>query len=108
MYAAFSNNYGGACCSVRWFVPFLAPAYYALALHLAQHPQHRLDFYVLSLWGGLLGVAMWWQGPWVQHGIPLLWPLVAAGLLGWLACRHARRAQQKGPIEEHRELVRAA
>jgi hypothetical protein len=108
MYAAFSNNYGGACCSVRWFVPFLAPAYYALALHLAQHEQHRLDFYVLSLWGGLLGVAMWWHGPWIQHGIPLLWPLVAAGLLGWLACRHSRRAQKKGSIEENREMARAA
>jgi hypothetical protein len=108
LYAAFSNNYGGACCSVRWFVPFLAPAYYALGLYLAQHEQHRLDFYVLSLWGGLLGVAMWWHGPWIQHGTPLLWPLVAAGLLGWLACYQARRAQKKGSIEENREIARAA
>ena len=26
VYAALSNNYGGVCCSIRWFVPLLAPA----------------------------------------------------------------------------------
>jgi hypothetical protein len=26
LYAALSNNYAGVCCSVRWFVPLLAPA----------------------------------------------------------------------------------
>src|SRR5262249_48942778 len=30
MYAANSNNYGGGCLSVRWFVPLLVPAYYLL------------------------------------------------------------------------------
>src|SRR6266542_3152172 len=90
MYAAFSNNFGGVCCSIRWFVPFLAPAYHALALYLQQKPGERLDFCILSLWGGLLGVSMWWHGPWIQQSVPLLWMLVAAGLLAWFACCQAR------------------
>ncbi|MBI1914066.1 MAG: hypothetical protein HYS12_04925 [Planctomycetes bacterium] len=107
MYAAFSNNSGGVCCSVRWFVPFLAPAYHTLALYLQQKPRQRLDFCILSLWGGLLGVSMWWHGPWIQHGVPLLWPLVGAGLLAWLACHYAR-CQEQLSIEENREMARAA
>ena len=34
LYAVASNNYSGQCCSIRWFVPLLAPGYYALALLL--------------------------------------------------------------------------
>src|SRR5205823_816523 len=90
MYAAFSNNYGGACCSVRWFVPFLAPAFHVLALHLRENPGDRADFHILSLWGGLLAAIMWWYGPWIQHIVPLLYPLVGAGLLTWLLYRRAR------------------
>src|SRR5207253_6064302 len=30
LYAWASTNYSGQCCSVRWFVPLLAPCYYAL------------------------------------------------------------------------------
>src|SRR5262249_20325051 len=39
LYAAFSNNYGGACCSVRWFVPFLAPGFWLLAWLLTRYPE---------------------------------------------------------------------
>src|SRR5262249_16580770 len=28
IYAALSNNYAGNCCSVRWFVPLLAPGFF--------------------------------------------------------------------------------
>ena len=104
---SFSNNSGGVCCSIRWFVPFLAPAYHALALYLRQKPRRRLDFCILSLWGGLLGVSMWWHGPWIQHSVTLLWTVVGAGLLAWLACRHARCPEQES-IEENREMARAA
>jgi hypothetical protein len=107
MYATFSNNSGGVCCSIRWFVPLLAPAYHALTLYLQQRPQQRLDFCILSLWGGLLGLAMWWHGPWIRHGVPLLWPLVGAGLLSWLACRHARLKEQRS-VDDHYEMTRAA
>ena len=56
LYAALSNNYSGPCCSIRWFVPFLAPAYYVLALLLKRFPEYRWDFYVLSGWGAVLGI----------------------------------------------------
>jgi hypothetical protein len=87
LYAVLSNNYGGACCSVRWFVPFLAPAYYLLAVYLRQYPRYRREFVVLSLWGGVLAVFMWRQGPWTLHVIPVLWPVVGAALACWMVCR---------------------
>ncbi len=90
MYAVLSNNYGGACCSVRWFVPFLAPGYYLLAVALQRCPQYRADFLVLSAWGVVLGALMWWQGPWTLRVTPLLWPVVGAALLSWLALWYRR------------------
>ena len=94
MYATFSNNSGGACCSVRWFVPFLAPGYYVLALLLRDLPQYRGDFAILSLWGSVLAAVMWWHGPWMQRMVPLYWLLVTAGLLSWLAWRIGQRRQR--------------
>ena len=87
MYAMFSNNFGGACCSIRWFVPLLAPAYFLIALFLQSRPSYRADFYVLSAWGAVLGVFMWRAGPWTVHMIPFLWPVQGAALASWLACR---------------------
>ena len=102
MYAAFSNNSGGACCSVRWFVPFLAPGYYALAVLLRREPRYRAAFAILSLWGGVLGALMWWHGPWIRHMVPLYWPIVAAGLLSCLLWRvgQGRRLprQEEAPV----------
>jgi hypothetical protein len=92
LYAVLSNNYGGACCSVRWFVPFLAPGYYLLAVYLRQYPQYFPDFLGLSFWGGVLAVFMWRQGPWTQHVIPVLWPLVGVALATWMVCSWRRRA----------------
>ncbi|MEX0712120.1 MAG: hypothetical protein WD278_07205, partial [Pirellulales bacterium] len=83
LYAAASNNYSGLCCSIRWFVPLLAPGYYVLAVLLAEHPRLRPDFLVLSAAGGLMGGLMWWHGPWHARTGPWLWPLVAAALAGW-------------------------
>ncbi len=83
LYAVLSNNMGGGCCSVRWFVPFLVPAYWWLAQLLRERPQFRADFVVLSAWGcGLAGI-MWWKGPWVVRMVPLMWPVVGAALLSW-------------------------
>src|SRR5262249_23740993 len=44
VYAVTSTNLSGACCSIRWFVPLLAPGYYALAVLLRDFPQWRRDF----------------------------------------------------------------
>jgi hypothetical protein len=95
LYGALSNNYSGLCCTIRWFVPLLAPAYFALALCLRDHPEWRRDFYVLSSWGAVLGALMWWQGPWMPHMVPWFWPIQAAALLTWGIARWRRLRQDK-------------
>jgi hypothetical protein len=89
-YALTSNNYAGVCCSIRWFVPLLAPGYYVLALLLRQHPVYWRDFVVLSAWGAVLAALMWWRGPWMKHMAPLFWPIQAGVLLSWIAARISR------------------
>jgi hypothetical protein len=94
LFAVLSNNMGGACCSVRWFVPFLAPAYWLLAILLRDRPEFRADFIVLSVWGAVLGGIMWWIGPWTQRMVPLMWPVVGGALLTWGAIEWSRRRRQ--------------
>jgi hypothetical protein len=96
MYSLFSNNYGGACCSIRWFVPFLVPGFYLIAELLKRYPQFRWDFYVLSLWGGVLGLLMWSVGPWTLKMVPLYWPVQIAGLISW-AFVYRWRVRQRSP-----------
>lgn len=95
VYAALSNNYGGLCCSIRWFVPLLAPAYYWLALLLRDLPKYRIDFVVLSGWGAVLAGYFWVYGPFgafdYQAAFPyFFWSVTAAGLLTWAVCRVLR------------------
>ncbi len=95
LYAALSTNYGGTCCTIRWFVPLLAPAYFWLALLLRDRPQYRIDFVVLSVWGAVLGGFFWLGGPFGAYydartfpGFPyFFWPVLAAALLTWAVCR---------------------
>ncbi len=87
MYAALSNNSSGCCCSIRWFVPFLAPAFYALALLLRDRLDFRRDYFVLSPWGVVLTAVLWWYGPADEPPLALLWPLVGAALASWAARR---------------------
>ena len=100
--------FAGACCSIRWFVPLVAPLYFALALVLRECPRRRKDFVLLSAAGLVLGVWMWrkgawmlldgefgsrlvkllgkWlgeEGAWMQHVEPCFWPLVAPVLGTW-------------------------
>jgi hypothetical protein len=78
LYAACSNNFAGWCCSIRWFVPLLAPGYFTLAVLLRERPRFLGDLCVLSGWGmGLAGYA-WWHGPWSIPGVPYVWPFRAA------------------------------
>lgn len=86
-YAITSRNYSGQCCSVRWFVPLLAPAFYALAVYLARCPRCRTDLLLLGGWGAVLTAVAWWYGPWIRHMVPAFWPLQGAALLSWLAWR---------------------
>jgi hypothetical protein len=82
LYAATSNNSSGQCCSIRWFVPLLAPGFFVLGVLLRQYPRYRSDFLVLSAWGVLL-VALMREGPWMMHMVPFFWPIQAAALLSW-------------------------
>ena len=92
VYALNSNNYSGMCCTIRWFVPLLAPAYFVLAVFLREQPRYRADFLILSFWGILLAGLAWWYGPWIQHMVPLFWPLEAAALLSWIVFRTRQRS----------------
>jgi hypothetical protein len=108
LYAATATWLAGTCCSIRWFLPLLAPLYFALAVLLREYPRRRKDFVLLSAAGLLLGVWMWYQGawmlldgefgtkalkllckwlrpivPWTPGIEPYFWPLVAPTLAVW-------------------------
>lgn len=83
MYGVLSNNMGGGCCSVRWFVPFLAPGFWLLAVILRDRPECRVEFLVLALGGAVLAGLMWWKGPWTMRMVPLMWPVVGLTLIAW-------------------------
>lgn len=92
LYAAASNNYSGPCCSIRWFVPLLAPAFYVLALLLRERPSTARDLALLSLFGAALSAVLWWRGPWQGEVLPEMWVLNALALAAWvLATRWRRR-----------------
>ena len=56
LYSVTSTNHSGVCCSVRWFVPLLAPGFYILAIWLRDcSPAQRRNFVILSGWGAVLG-----------------------------------------------------
>jgi hypothetical protein len=101
-YALFSVNYSGYCCSIRWFVPLLAPAYYVLAVFLSRYPRYRLDFLVLSCWGAVLAALMWSKGPW-EASIPYYWLVQVAALLSWMACWAYRRWRETINDEQTRK-----
>ena len=96
-YAVNSVNHSGLCCSVRWFVPLLAPAYYGLALFLRDHPRWVGTFLLLSGWGAGLGVLLWAEGPWMKHMVPGFWALQAASLLSCLLGRLLLRQGHAAP-----------
>jgi hypothetical protein len=101
MYTVLSNNYGGGCLSIRWFVPFLAPGWLVLALYLRDDPVARPAFAVLSAWGLLLGLLMWRAGPWTLRMAPFLWPIVAAALLSCYLChRWYHRVARESPATD--------
>lgn len=98
MYSLFSNNYGGACCSVRWFVPFLIPGFYLIAELLRKHPQCRWDLYALGTSGAVLGVMMWSVGPWTLKMVPLYWPIQILGLAAWVGVYYWRVGRRRAEL----------
>ena len=94
VYALLSNNYSGHAASIRWFVPLLAPGYFALAILLRDEPRYRKDLLLLSGWGTLLAALMWWKGPWMPQMVPFFWPIQAAALLTWILGRSRWRREE--------------
>jgi hypothetical protein len=90
VYAAASNNYSGYCVSVRWFVPLLAPAFFALGLYWREVPAGRNGIVILGGWGIAWGVLCWWWGPWQSPPLWLFWSILALGSIHWWAF-NARR-----------------
>jgi hypothetical protein len=90
LYAWASTNYSGQCCSIRWFVPLLAPGYFALAVLLCHVPRAAGELVVLSAWGALLAGFAWWYGPWIRHMVPSYWIILSAALGSWLLYRRLR------------------
>src|SRR5262249_6106436 len=87
IYAVLSDNFGGSCLTVRWFVPFLVPGFWPLARLLAEWRTFRIDFAVLTFWGLVLAYHMWPLGPWALVPIPHFWDVAWAGLWAWFVAR---------------------
>jgi hypothetical protein len=103
LYAAASINFSGACCSIRWFVPLLAPGYFVLAVLLREPPNYRRDFTVLSGSGAVMALVMWRIGPWTLHLVPYWWAYPAGGLIAWVVVRRqAARSLPDAPVELRR------
>ena len=93
-YAALSNNYSGACASIRWFVPLLAPAYLLLAVVLRERPHWRPTIAAVSGLGALLALPAWWRGPWTSVPGWQYWPVqVAVAAIAWQQARTLRRSR---------------
>jgi hypothetical protein len=105
VYAAGSTNSGGQCCSIRWFVPLLAPGYFILALVMRDLPACRRDFAALSLWGGAMALLMWQRGPWMPRLVPFWWLFVIGALATWVVVWWRRK---NWDVNQFVEMRRAA
>jgi hypothetical protein len=84
LYGALSVNFSGDCCSIRWFVPLLAPGYFGLAVLVRDDVRYRCGLWLLSALGLPLAAMMWWQGPWLEPQSRYFVPLELTGLVVWL------------------------
>lgn len=93
VYAVGSSTYGGRALSTRWFVPFLAPLYYVIALGLREARQDWMAFGALTMIGAAMAAAAWPGGPWeVQVPLMRLWVAAALVTLAVTALTAWRRA----------------
>ena len=109
LYAAMSNNLSGACVSIRWFVPLLAPGYLVLAVVLRDRPDLRPSFVVLAVGGAALSVGMTLRGPWCSRVVPGFWPIFGVTMAVWaVVVWRGRRPVQIVPPAAIRDERRAA
>jgi hypothetical protein len=87
LYTVLSDNWGGSCLSVRWFVPLLVPGFWLLARLLAEFPTYRVDFVVLAAWGLVASWLMWPCGPWLSAPVPEVEVVAWAAGAAWAVVR---------------------
>lgn len=104
LYAALSNNYSGPCCSIRWFVPLLAPSFYVLVLLLRERPALIRDLALFSVAGVILNGVLFWSGPWDGRVPFALWPLNGVALIGWGVMELNRRSATPHLAADQRSL----
>lgn len=95
LYAAFSSNLSGACVSIRWFVPLLAPALLVVAVALRDRPELGRDLALLSAFGAALAALAFANGPWTVRMLPLYGPLAAATVVSWGVLAARRRPAER-------------
>jgi hypothetical protein len=108
LFAVASSNSSGLSCSIRWFVPLLAPGCFVLAVLLRDLPERRRDFAALSVWGAAMAYVMWQRGPWMPKLVPHWWAYVGGGLLTWGVVNIRRRAAEPAVILQMPKRRRAA
>jgi hypothetical protein len=108
LYAASSNNSSGLCCSIRWFVPLLAPLYFLLIRLLAARPDLQPDLLLLACFSAVLMAIAWWQGPWTPVKGWVYYPCLGLGLGSWGLYRWMRRRSQQIATELPAARARAA
>jgi hypothetical protein len=106
LYAATSRNLSGACLSVRWFVPLLAPGILAIGILIRDLPASRRDLGVLIAGGLVLNVELVVRGPFYIWLPKLLWPVVGLTLTSWLvlAARRVPRTAWPTPRNVGRRM----
>jgi hypothetical protein len=105
MYAVNSTNSSGQCCSIRWFLPLLAPGFFLVVLALRDQTAWRPAFFVLSGWGFLLGTQMLGPGPWTQHMVPFFWQIQAAAIASLLTLSILRGLAARRNLEMRAHLT---
>jgi hypothetical protein len=89
LYATLSDNYGGYCLSIRWFIPLLVPGFWVLARLLMEQPSLCIDFTVLTVWGLLVSWLSWPSGPWLVEDQPRVNGIAWAAVGTWAGMRMA-------------------
>jgi hypothetical protein len=91
VYAVSSRNLSGVGCSIRWFLPTIAPGYFLLAVLVRERPAAIFDLALLSIAGAVLMSVGWAQTIWWGKMIPGFWFILAATLIAWVWSRPQSR-----------------
>jgi hypothetical protein len=89
LYAVLSDNFGGYCLSIRWFIPLIVPGFWVVARLMVECPTLRFDFAVLAAFGLVISWLSWPAGPWLVVEQPDATPIARAAVGTWMAVRAA-------------------